>query len=100
MSLPTEIQETMNRIQAAPGVIGTIMISPNTSEPVSTFNTTDAGMYSKNVQVLMELASSAVRDIDPEDEMQFLRIHTAKLEIMAARETDFLAIVLQKLNSE
>ena len=41
-----------------------------------------------------------MRDLDPQNDLTFLRIRTKKHEMMVAPEKDFLLIVVQDPNSE
>ena len=41
-----------------------------------------------------------VRDLDPENDLTFLRIRTKKHEVMIAPDKDFMLVVVQNPNSE
>ena len=51
--------------------------------------------YSVLISHLCERAKSIVRDLDPANELTYLRIKSKKHEILVAPEEDFLLIVVQ-----
>lgn len=44
---------------------------------------------------LSDKAKSVVRDLDPSNDLTFLRVRSKKHEIMVAPEKDFILIVIQ-----
>ncbi|XP_035798802.1 dynein light chain roadblock-type 2-like isoform X2 [Amphiprion ocellaris] len=73
-----QVEETLKRIEASKGVIGTILV--NAEELLCQ---------------LSMLARTTVRDIDPQNDLTFLRIRSKKHEIMVALENNYLLIVIQ-----
>lgn len=51
--------------------------------------------YAANISQLAVKARSVVRDLDPQNELTFLRIRSKKHEIMVAPDKDFLLIIIQ-----
>ena len=51
--------------------------------------------YSVLVSQLSERAKSIVRDLDPSNELTYLRIKSKKHEVLVAPEDDFILIVVQ-----
>ena len=51
--------------------------------------------YSVLISQLSERAKSIVRDLDPANELTYLRIKSRKHEILVAPEEDFILIVVQ-----
>jgi dynein light chain roadblock-type len=51
--------------------------------------------YSVLISQLSERAKSIVRDLDPANELTYLRIKSKKHEILVAPEDDFILIVVQ-----
>lgn len=51
--------------------------------------------YSVLISQLSERAKSIVRDLDPANELTYLRIKSRKHEILVAPEDDFILIVVQ-----
>ena len=66
----------------------------------TTLNQEETAMYATHLGSFGTKARSAVRDLDPQNDLTFLRIRTKKHEMMVAPEKDFLLIVVQDPNSE
>ncbi|XP_035779716.1 dynein light chain roadblock-type 2-like [Anopheles albimanus] len=90
-----EVEETLKRIQSHKGVVGTIVVN-NEGIPVkSTLDNTSTVQYAGLMSQLSDKARSVVRDLDPSNDLSFLRVRSKKHEIMVAPEKDFLLIVIQ-----
>lgn len=53
--------------------------------------------YAANISQLATKARSVVRDLDPQNDLTFLRIRSKKHEIMVAPDNEFLLIIIQSL---
>lgn len=51
--------------------------------------------YAQTISLLAAKARSVVRDLDPQDNLTFLRIRSRKHEILVAPDKEFLLIVIQ-----
>lgn len=51
--------------------------------------------YAANIASLTSKARSVIRDLDPQNDLTFLRIRSKKHEIMIAPDKDFLLVVVQ-----
>jgi dynein light chain roadblock-type len=51
--------------------------------------------YAANMSALASKARSVVRDLDPTNDLTFLRVRSKKHEVMLAPDKDFLLIVIQ-----
>lgn len=58
-------------------------------------NTTSTGIIKLIAGNIVSLARSAVRDLDPTNDLKFLRIATRKFEYLVAPETEFTIVVAQ-----
>jgi len=95
-----EVEETLKRINSHKGVKG-IVICDEAGTPIrTTLNQEETAMYATHLGSFGTKARSAVRDLDPQNDLTFLRIRTKKHEMMVAPEKDFLLIVVQDPNSE
>nr|XP_046250854.1 dynein light chain roadblock-type 2 [Scatophagus argus] len=90
-----EVVETLKRIEAHKGVIGTIVVNAEGIPIRTTLDNSTAVQYAGLLRHLTMKASSTVRDIDPQNDLTFLRIRSKKHEILVAPENDFLLIVIQ-----
>uniref|UniRef100_UPI00358E1E01 dynein light chain roadblock-type 1 n=1 Tax=Myxine glutinosa TaxID=7769 RepID=UPI00358E1E01 len=93
-----EVEETLKRIQAQKGVIGVIVINSEGMPIRSTMDNNTTVQYASLMQQLSVMARSAVREVDPQNDLTFLRIRSRKNEILVAPEKDYLLIVIQNTN--
>ena len=97
--VPTgEVDETLKRINSHPGVIGLIVLNPQGIAIKSTLDNSTTQIYASNFKHLTDLARSCVRDLDPLNDLKFLRVRSRKYEIMVAPEGDYSLIVIQNPN--
>ncbi|XP_032380475.1 dynein light chain roadblock-type 2 [Etheostoma spectabile] len=90
-----EVEETLKRIEAHKGVIGTILVNAEGIPIRTTLDHHTTVQYVRLLRNLTMMARSTVRDIDPQNDLTFLRIRTKKHEILVAPENDYLLIVIQ-----
>lgn len=103
----------MKRIQSHKGVVGTIVVNSEgflslfsritgvyycvfVGIPIkSTLDNTTTVQYAGLISSLADKARSVVRDLDPSNDLTFLRIRSKKHEIMVAPDKEFILIVVQ-----
>jgi dynein light chain roadblock-type len=91
----SEVEETLKRIQAHKGVVGVIVVN-NEGIPIrTTLDNSTTVQYSGLLHQLAAKARSCVRDLDPQNDLTFLRVRSKKHEIMVAPDRDYLLIVIQ-----
>jgi dynein light chain roadblock-type len=86
-----EVESTLNRLQGHKGVQGIIITSHEGTVIRSSLDNIQTQQYSTLVTQLAIKGKSVVRDLDPEDDLTFLRIRSKKYEIMIA-ETGLLRL--------
>ncbi|XP_034540846.1 dynein light chain roadblock-type 2-like [Notolabrus celidotus] len=91
-----EVEETLKRIENHKGVIGTIVVNAEGIPIRTTLDNSTTLRYASLLGQLSTMAQSTVRDIDPQNDLTFLRIRTKEHEILVALEDDFLLIAIQK----
>ena len=64
----------------------------------STLDSKSTLQYSALISQLAAKARSVVRDLDPQNDLTFLRIRSKKHEIMVSPDKDFILIVIQDPN--
>ncbi|XP_021349503.1 dynein light chain roadblock-type 2 isoform X1 [Mizuhopecten yessoensis] len=94
----TEIEETFKRISAHKGVIGIVVVNHEGIPIRSTLDNSVTIQYAGLFHQLTQKARSTVRDIDPQNDLTFLRIRSKKHEIMVAPDQEYLLIVIQNPN--
>ncbi|XP_059474673.1 dynein light chain roadblock-type 2-like isoform X3 [Neocloeon triangulifer] len=93
--MAAEVEETLKRIQSHKGVFGTIVVNSEGIPIKSTMDNTSTVQYAGLVSQLADKARSVVRDLDPTNDLTFLRVRTKKHEIMLAPDKDYILIVIQ-----
>ncbi|XP_065168982.1 dynein light chain roadblock-type 2 [Atheta coriaria] len=93
--MSNEIEETMKRIQSHKGVVGTIVVNSEGIPIKSTLDNSSTVQYAGLISALADKARSVVRDLDPTNDLTFLRIRSKKHEIMVAPDKEFILIVIQ-----
>ncbi|XP_028392044.1 dynein light chain roadblock-type 2 [Xenia sp. Carnegie-2017] len=91
----SEVEETLKRIQAHKGVIGIIVVNQEGIPIRTTLDNSTTVQYSGLIHQLTAKARGTVRDIDPQNDLTFLRIRSKKHEIMVAPDKEYLLIVIQ-----
>ncbi|XP_054390150.1 dynein light chain roadblock-type 2 isoform X1 [Pongo abelii] len=90
-----EVEETLKRIQSHKGVIGTMVVNAEGIPIRTTLDNSTTVQYAGLLHHLTMKAKSTVRDIDPQNDLTFLRIRSKKHEIMVAPDKEYLLIVIQ-----
>jgi dynein light chain roadblock-type len=99
--MSTDIDDTFERIRKRPNISGIIVVNSD-GMPIRSMMQ-DANVEAQYAQLITALAAKArhcVRDLDPTNDLTFLRIRSKKTEIMVAPDKDFVLIVIQKLDAE
>ncbi|GAB6019987.1 Dynein light chain roadblock-type 2 [Chamberlinius hualienensis] len=93
--MASEVEETLKRIQSHKGVIGTVIINADGVPIKSTLDNATTVQYSGLISQLADKARSAVREMDPSNDLTFLRIRSKKHEILVAPDKEYQLIVIQ-----
>jgi len=93
--MSSDIEETMKCIQAHKGVQGLIVLNMDGVPVRTTMDNSTTVQYASLFYSLSVQARNCVRDIDPQNDLTFLRIRSRKHEIMIAPERDYTLIVVQ-----
>eukprot|EP00823_Brevimastigomonas_motovehiculus_P007722 TRINITY_DN686_c0_g1_i1.p1 TRINITY_DN686_c0_g1~~TRINITY_DN686_c0_g1_i1.p1 ORF type:complete len:112 (-),score=30.95 TRINITY_DN686_c0_g1_i1:133-468(-) len=94
----TEVKDTLQRIKDHGDVVA-VMIVNSDGIPIKDGkgiqDENETKKYATNISQLAMKARSVVRDLDPQNDLTFLRIRTKKNEIMVAPDKDFMLVVIQ-----
>lgn len=82
----SEVEETLKRINSHKGVQGIVIINADGVPIRSTLEQTMSTNYAAHIMQLSQKARSAVRTLDPQNDLTFLRIRSKKHEILVAPE--------------
>ncbi|KAL7747698.1 WD repeat-containing protein slp1 [Sorochytrium milnesiophthora] len=94
----SEVEETLKRLSAHKGVQGIVIVNSEGIPIRTTLDNSLTVQYSALITQLAAKAKSVVRDLDPQNDLQFLRIRSKKHEIMVAPDKEYLLIVIQNPN--
>merc|ERR1711862_435741 len=96
----SEIEDTLKKLAAAPGVTGSV-ISNADGIPIKATNLDNAQAvhYSSQIHALVNKARASIQDMDPSNDVTFIRIRTKKDEWMIAPEKDYTMTVIQDPNA-
>ncbi|KAK1799645.1 hypothetical protein P4O66_006182 [Electrophorus voltai] len=79
-----EVEETLKRIQSQKGVQAIIIVNAEGIPVKTTLDNSSTVQYAGLIHQLVMKARSTVRDIDPQNDLTFLRVRSKKNEIMIA----------------
>jgi len=93
----TDVEETLERIKSHRGVEGVIIVNADgiPIRPAKGMDDELTHKYAASISQLAAKARSVIRDLDPQNDLTFLRIRSKKHEIMVAPDKDFLLVVIQ-----
>ncbi|XP_038068871.1 dynein light chain roadblock-type 2 [Patiria miniata] len=91
----SEVEECLKRISSHKGVIGLMVVNMEGIPIRTTLDNSTTVQYAGLLHQLTAKARSTVRDIDPQNDLTFLRIRSKKNEVMVAPDKEYLLIVIQ-----
>ncbi|XP_071397982.1 dynein light chain roadblock-type 1 [Centroberyx affinis] len=90
-----EVEEALKRIQSQKGVQGIVIVNSEGIPIKTTLDNSSTVQYAGLIHQLVMKARSTVQDMDPQNDLTFLRIRSKKNEIMIAPDKDYFLIVIQ-----
>ncbi|CAH3042400.1 unnamed protein product [Pocillopora meandrina] len=91
----SEVEESLKRIQSHKGVLGIIVVNSEGIPIRTTMDNSTTVQYAGLFHQLTSKARNTVRDIDPQNDLMFLRVRSKKHEILVAPDKEYLMIVIQ-----
>jgi dynein light chain roadblock-type len=95
----SEVEETMTRIRSHKGVEGVVIMTREGAIIQSSLSADQSKQHAALISSLTEKASLLIQTLDPDDDLNFLRIRSKKKEIMVAPDNGFLMMVIQNPNA-
>jgi dynein light chain roadblock-type len=94
----SEVEETIERIRVQDGVENYVICNRQGQVLRRRQDMTqdDAEKFATSMMALTMQARGVVRDMDPKNELMYMRVRARKHEIMVAFDTQFIVIVTQK----
>lgn len=96
----TDVEKILRRIQVHRGVVALMLANRDGLVLRSNVDITTTKLYAVQYQKLIKMAHSAVRELDPENELRFIRVRNKQHEIMVAPTEDLILIVVQRIENE
>ncbi|CAH4035385.1 dynein light chain roadblock-type 2 [Pieris brassicae] len=93
--MANEAEETIRKLSMHKGVVGVVVVNGEGIPIKSTLDNHISVQYAGLLSSLVDKAKSVVRDLDPTNDLTFLRIRSKKSEVMVAPDKDFVLIVVQ-----
>ncbi|KAL0226502.1 hypothetical protein P9112_013826 [Eukaryota sp. TZLM1-RC] len=96
------IEATLARIASHPGVVGYFVLNDEgVALEYHGIDSTEISSYAHTVHQFATQARIGVRDLDPTNNLNFIRVRSDKdLEIIICPEGEFILAVLQKVSSQ
>merc|ERR1712109_380277 len=98
-SIMSETDDIIKRIQQQPGVTGAVIFNNDGIAIRTTLDNSTTVQYSGLLHSLTNKARSVIREIDPQNDLAFLRVRTKKSEFMIAPDKDYNMVVIQNPNA-
>ncbi|XP_046972968.1 dynein light chain roadblock-type 2-like [Vanessa cardui] len=93
--MANEAEETVRKLSMHKGVVGVIVVNGEGIPIKTTLDNHVSVQYAGLMSALVDKAKAVVRDLDPSNDLTFLRIRSMKSEVMVAPDKDFILIVVQ-----
>lgn len=91
-----EVEETISRIEDDPHVIGSIVMNNEGNVLRTSVEATLTSQYAIPLSNFSQSAMKIVRDLDPANELRFIRISCTKYDILMATLEFGTVVVMQK----
>ncbi|EKX35072.1 hypothetical protein GUITHDRAFT_80129 [Guillardia theta CCMP2712] len=94
-SLQTEVDETVKKLSEYPGFVGFLIINADGIPIRTSMEKGEAVHYAGLLSLLANKARSSIRELDPQNDVTFLRLRSNKHEIIIAPDKEYILIVIQ-----
>merc|ERR1711990_987581 len=93
-----DVEETLKRLEGHNGVEGLLVLSqPDGIVIRSTVEQEKTAVYASELKAIVDKAAILVRELEPSDELSFLRVRSKLKEILIAPDENYILIVVQAL---
>mmetsp|Transcript_21681 Transcript_21681/g.24866 ORF Transcript_21681/g.24866 Transcript_21681/m.24866 type:complete len:104 (-) Transcript_21681:366-677(-) len=94
----SEVEETLERIKAQPGVEGYVICNSGGAvlRRLPSMSQELAEQYAESTYPLALKARNVVRDLDPKNDLRNLRIRAKRKELLVSFDNDYLVILVQQ----
>ena len=91
----SELCDTIKRLENHSSVLGLVVMDQAGEVVRTTLNDSQTTYYAQRCRSLIELARSAVRNVDPIDDVKFLRVRSREYELLMATTKEYTLLVKQ-----
>ncbi|EKX49059.1 hypothetical protein GUITHDRAFT_93470 [Guillardia theta CCMP2712] len=93
-----EVDETIKKLSSYPGFIGYLITNADGIPIKHSFENdrAEAIQYAGLISLLASKSRSAIRELDPQNDVTFLRLRSLKHEILIAPDKEYTLMVIQK----
>lgn len=93
--MTSEIEEIFKKLKDQEGVVGVVVTTAEGAPIKTSFDHVTTLQYSSLVTRLCEQTRSTLRDLEPGNDLTFLRMRTKKHEVMIAPDKNYCLVVVQ-----
>ncbi|XP_004933066.1 dynein light chain roadblock-type 2 [Bombyx mandarina] len=93
--MANEAEDTIRKLSTYKGVVGVVVVNGEGIPIKTTLDNHISVQYAGLLTALVDKAKTVVRDLDPSNDLTFLRIRSKKSEVMVAPDKEFILIVVQ-----
>jgi len=100
-SKANDLEETIKRIQGHKGVVGMMIVNNDGIAVRSNMDATITNQYCAVISRLADQARSTIRDLDPTNDITFLRLRSKKNEVLIApgNKINLILLIILKIFS-
>merc|ERR1712227_429341 len=95
LTMASEVEETLKRLVGHKGVIATVVVNKDGACIKSTLEPSISNQYSNILGSLINQATTMFREMDPSNDVTFMRVRTKKCQFMVVPDNEYLFIVVQ-----
>ena len=94
-----EVEEAVKRINSHKGVLGVLVVNYDGVPIKTSMEAAETVQLSVLVTPFTEKAKGVIKQLDPDNEVTFLRVRSKKHEILIAPDENYILVVLQNPGS-
>ena len=91
----SEIDETVKKLSTHPGFAGFLIVNADGIPIRTSLDHAEAVQYAGLLTLLSTKARAAIRELDPQNDVTFLRLRSKKHEILIAPDKEYLLMVIE-----
>ncbi|XP_034667809.1 dynein light chain roadblock-type 2 [Drosophila subobscura] len=95
----SDVEATFDRLLKLPGVMGAILVNGEGRPIRTSMDATSSHIFAGKMAPMVKMARAMVREVEPTDDLTYLRMRTLKSEILVAAENEHMIILVQDSNA-